>query len=89
MNNRYDQATLNVTWNGNNGDLPDMVSYDSSDADLKQVASEAIRTGYIPGVDTDPRVDLGDFVVDRFPARGDQPNRIFIRPKVPFGGIAL
>ena len=56
MNIRIDQATLNVTWAGNNGDLPDAVSYDSSDADLKQVASEAIRTGYIPGVDADPRV---------------------------------
>ena len=86
MDIRNDQATLNVTWSGNNGDLPDPVSYDSSDADLKQVATEAIRTGYIPGIHTDPNVNLRDFVVDRFPAKDDQPNRIFIRPKVPFGG---
>ena len=79
-------ARLTVTFGGQQGDLPDPVSYDSTEADLKQTAVEAIRTGYIPGIDTNPDVDLTDFVVDRFPAREDLPfNRLSLRPKVPFG----
>jgi hypothetical protein len=79
------EARLNVTWNGHNGDLPDPVNYDSTDADIKQAAAEAIRTGYIPGIPEDPAVDLADFMVDRYPAVDDLPNRLAIRPKTPFG----
>lgn len=86
---RDDQAVLNVTWNGNNGDMPDAVSYDATDADIKQMVSEAVRTGYVPGIDADNAVDLRDFVVDRFAAKDGQPNRIFVRAKVPFGAVLL
>ena len=82
---RADQAVLNITWSGYNGEMPDPVSYDATDVDLKQMVSEAVRTGYVPGIDADVNVDLTDFVVDRFAAKDDQPNRIFVRPKVPFG----
>jgi len=78
-------AVLNVTWSGSNGDLPDPVSYDASDADIRTMAEEAIRTGYIPGIDVDPDVDLGEFVVDRFVAKDELPARVMLRPKVPFG----
>ena len=79
-------ARLNITWNGSNGDLPDLVPYDAGDADLKRIAAEGIGAGYIPGIDAARRIDLGDFVVDRFPATGEVGvNRIFIRPKTPFG----
>jgi len=79
-------AKLNITWHGANGDLPDLVAYDSTDAMLKQMAEESVRGGYVPGIQTDAGVDLADFVVDRFPATGDVVyNRIFIRPKTPFG----
>lgn len=79
-------AKLTITYNGQQGDLPDPVSYDSTDADLKQMATESIRTGYVPGIDTVAAVDLSDFVVDRFPARDDVPfARVSIRPKTPFG----
>jgi len=81
-------ARLNVTFGGQNGDYPDPVNYDSTDGDIKQVATEAIRTGYIPGIAADPTVNLQDFVVDRFPASNDLPPRLMLRPKTPFGVVA-
>lgn len=81
-------ARLNVTINGQNGDYPDPVSFDSADGDIKQIAAEAIRTGYIPGIDPDPNVNLTDFVIDRFQATEELPPRLMVRPKTPFGGAA-
>lgn len=78
-------ARLNVTINGENGDYPDPVSYESTDGDVRQIATEAIRTGYIPGIAADPTADLADFVVDRFPATAELPSRLMVRPKTPFG----
>lgn len=81
-----DMAKLNITWNGQQGDLPDLVSYDSTDTDLKQVAAESVQAGYVPGIDA-ANADFTGFVVDRFPARDDVPfNRLSLRPKTPFGG---
>jgi len=85
MRDYQPDARLNVTSGGQNGDYPDPVSFDATDGDVKQIATEAVRTGYIPGIDADPRADFRDFVVDRFPARGDLPNRLILRPKTPFG----
>lgn len=79
------EARLNITYQGENGDLPDPINYDSADGDILQWASEAIRTGGVPGIQMYPNVNLTDFVVDRFPATGDQPNKVFVRPKTPFG----
>lgn len=79
-------AKLTITWNGQQGDLPDHVSYDMTDADIKQVITETIQHAGIPGIDRDPNINLQDFVVDRFPAREDLPvNRLLVRPKTPFG----
>src|SRR5688572_13566728 len=79
-------AKLTITYGGQQGDLPELVAYDSTDADLKQVATESVRDGHIPGIDAAPGVDFKDFVVDRFPARQDVPfNRLSLRPKTPFG----
>lgn len=78
-------AQLNITYNGQQGNLPDLVPFDMTDADVKRVATEAISNG-IPGITADPNVDLKDFVVDRFPERPDVPvNRLSMRPKTPFG----
>ena len=81
-------AKLNVTWDGQNGDLPDMVDYDSTTAELLQLAEEAVTTGGIPGIDADPGADFDDFIVDRFPANEAEglPARLMVRPKTPFGG---
>lgn len=79
-------AKLTITYNGQQGDLPDEVMFDSSDNELKRMAAEAVRGGDIPGIDGVADVDLADFVVDRFPQRDDVPfNRVSIRPKTPFG----
>jgi hypothetical protein len=78
-------AQLNITYGGENGDYPDPVDFDSGDGDIKQVAAEAIRDGYVPGIAADVNVNLTDFVVDRFPAKDDLPNRLVLRPKTPFG----
>jgi hypothetical protein len=78
-------AKLNITWAGSNGDIPDPVPYDVTDAIVKQMAAEAVRGGYVPGIQADPNVDFVDFVVDRFVATAELPNRLFLRSKTPFG----
>lgn len=81
-----DQATVNITYQGQNGDLPDAVLFDVSDAEVKRMVTEAVRGGDVPGIQAIPGADFNDFVVDRFNATDDQPvNRIFVRPKTPFG----
>lgn len=88
MNARLDPnlAMVNITWAGQNGELPDPVARDSSDAQIRAWAAEALRGGDVPGIRRDTGADLRDFVVDRFPSSRDTPwARIFIRPKTPFG----
>jgi hypothetical protein len=80
------EARVNITWAGQNGDLPDPVSYDATDAQVLAWATEALQAGSVPGIAPDRRADLRDFVVDRFPASAEVPwNRLFVRPKTPFG----
>jgi len=79
-------ARLNVTWAGQNGELPDPVPFDANDADIKQMVTEALRAGDVPGVTADANANLQDFVVNRYNATAEVPyNRVFIRPKTPFG----
>lgn len=83
---RADEARVNVTYAGSNGDLPDPVSFESTDADVKGWVTEALRTGGVPGIPAQPQVDLTDFVIDRFRATEARPwNLIACRPKTPFG----
>ena len=79
-------ARVNVTYSGENGDLPDPVLFDSTDGDVKGWLTEAITGGNIPGIPADAGVDLTDFVVERFEANDEVAyNRIMVRPKTPFG----
>jgi len=81
------EARVNCTYRGTNGDLPDPVSFDATDAHVKAMVGEALRTGGIPGIPADPDADLADFVVDRFNATEQRPFALVqIRPKTPFGG---
>ena len=81
-----EMAKMNITWNGQNGELPDPVSFDASDEELRNIAEESVRSGYVPGIDADEDVDFTDFVVDRFAAVEDVPfAKVVIRPKTPFG----
>lgn len=78
-------AVLNITYNGQNGNLIDPLSYDLADADIKQIAAESVRSGSVLGIDAID-ADFTDFVIDRFPATNEIPcNRLFIRSKTPFG----
>jgi hypothetical protein len=80
------EARVNITYNGQNGDLPDPVNFDATDAEIIGWATEAIRSGGVPGISTVPDADLQDFVVDRFQANDDYPvPRLMVRPKTPFG----
>jgi len=81
------EARVNITWNGQNGDLPDTVEFDTADREVRRWVTEAVRTGGVPGIGPDGRADFADFVVDRFPANENRPyNLIQVRPKTPFGG---
>ena len=80
-----DQAKLNITWNGSNGDLPDPIYFDASDSDIKRWAKEAISSGSIPGIPMESEVDFTDFKVDRFTANDNRGNLVQLRPKTPFG----
>ena len=83
---RAHEARMNITWGGQNGDLVEPVPYNASDIQLKRWAQEAIENGSVPGIRRRGRVYLHDFVVDRFPKNANTPfNRIFLRPKTPFG----
>lgn len=78
------EAILNITWSGQNGDLPNPILFDSTDTDVRRWATEAVRNG-LPGITADETVNFQDFVVERFPATGGLPNRVVLRPKTPFG----
>lgn len=79
-----DQALLNITVSGMSGDLPDPVSWDMTDTMIRQVAAEAVRSGYVPGIMA-RTADFDDFVVERFEARDGLPNRVVLRPKTAYG----
>lgn len=80
------EARVNVTWSGLNGDLPDPVLFQSTDAEIKAWVTEAVSSGSIPGIPADQNCDFSDFVVDRFSANETRPyNLIQVRPKTPFG----
>lgn len=80
------EARLNITYNGSNGDLTDTINFDATDDDIKRWATEAIRTGSVPGIAADPNVDLTNFVVDRFGPNEARPYFLVqVRPKTPFG----
>ena len=80
------EARVNITYEGQNGDLPDPVSYDANEGDVKQWVTEAVRAGNVPGIPADPNADFGDFVVDKFAPNEQRPyNYIQVRPKTAFG----
>lgn len=89
-------ARLNITYNGQQGELPDLVPFNVTvgpdgkvtlldKADVLRIATESIRGGFA-GITADPNADLKGFEVDPFQARPDMPvNRLSVRPQTPFG----
>lgn len=83
----HDTARVNVTWSGQNGDLPDPVSFDATDADILGWVTEAVRHGGVLGIAPDRAARFDDFVVDRFRANEVRAHHLIqVRPKTPFGG---
>lgn len=82
-------AQVNITYNGQNGDMEDPVSFESSPADVLAMAQETLRAGGVRGIDADPTADLTDFIVKPYVAHDGLPNRFVLRPPTPFGDIAL
>jgi hypothetical protein len=80
------EAKLNITWRGNNGDLRDPIFFNATDGDIKAWATEAVSSGSVPGIPADPDVDFADFMVDRFRPTEQRPeNLVMLRSKTPFG----
>ncbi|MEW5737645.1 MAG: hypothetical protein AB1938_01900 [Myxococcota bacterium] len=76
-------ATLNITYNGLSADYPMELDARVSDADIRRIAVEVIRAGNVPGLNLQHLPDnaFDGFVVDRL----QNGQRIYLRPKVPFG----
>ena len=80
------EARVNVTYAGQNNELPQPVFFQSSDGDVKTWITEALRAGSIPGLGVHANVDLRDYVVDRYPPTDGRPyNLIQVRPKTAYG----
>jgi hypothetical protein len=79
-------ATLNITYQGHSADYELAIDYATTDADIRRIAVEVVRSGGARGLHLPnlPNTAFAAFVVDRLtgPA-GEQ--RIYLRPKVPFG----
>ena len=82
-------TTLNITYNGLSVDYPLDADYQLTDADVRRIAVEVVRSGGVRGLHVAGLADTAfdHYVVDRFDApAGDR--RIYLRPKVPFGAVS-
>lgn len=82
-------AILNITYNGTSVDYDLGSDYHLSDADIKRIAVEVVRSGGVRGLHIhNLRHDaFRHYVVDRFDTPGAG-KRVYLRPKVPFGSRA-
>ena len=82
-------AVLNITYDGLSADYPLDTDVYLSDADVRRIAVEVVRSGGMRGLQIANLPDnaFDHYVVDRFDtAQGGK--RIYLRPKVPFGAEA-
>jgi hypothetical protein len=77
---------LNITFQGHSADYQLGLDHDASDAEIRRIAREVLRSGGIRGMHVPTLADdaFRNYVVDRLRAPGGEP-RIYLRPKVPFG----
>jgi len=80
---------LNITYQGQSDDYQLALDHDASDADIRRIAWEVLRSGGLRGMHAPhlPEAAFRGYVVDRLRAPGGEP-RIYLRPKVPFGAGA-
>jgi hypothetical protein len=79
-------TVLNITYEGQSADYELQLDRGATDADIKRIAIELVRSGgakglYIANLRQDA---FATFVVDRMRSP-DGEERIYLRPKVPFG----
>lgn len=79
-------AILNITYQGLSADCALELDTQLSDNDVRRVAVELVRGGSVRGLVLPdlPLHAFDQFVVDRF-ASPDGTQRLYLRPKVPFG----
>ena len=78
-------AILNITYAGRSVDSG-FIDDDVNDADVRRIATEAVRSG-VGGLHVDLRRNAFEhYVVDRFHGP-DGKLRLYLRPKVPFGSV--
>ncbi len=79
-------AILNITYNGLSVDYTAAVADNLSDGDVRRTAIELIRSGQLRGLHIAhlPEGAFDHYVVDRL--RSANGARVYLRPKVPFGG---
>ena len=80
-------AILNITYQGLSIDYARPIDASVSDYELRRIAAELVRSGELKGLHIANLSDraFDDYVVDRLKSpRGE--DRIYLRPKVPFGG---
>ena len=78
-------AHLNITFNGLSADYPLELDAHVTDADIRRIAVEVVRSGGMTGLHVPHIADhaFDNFVVDRM----QNGQRIYLRPKVPFGAF--
>jgi hypothetical protein len=79
-------AILNITYQGLSADYELELDFAASDEDIRRIAVEVVRSGGVRGLHVAqlPFNAFDQFVIDRL--RGaDGAQRIYLRPKVPFG----
>ena len=79
-------ATLNITFQGQSADYDLAIDFAASDADIRRIATEVVRSGGVRGLHLPNLAQdaFSNFVVDRLEGP-DGEQRIYLRPKVPFG----
>jgi hypothetical protein len=79
-------AILNITYQGHSADLELELDYAANDADIRRIAVEVVRSGSVRGLHVAELSEraFDNFVIDRLRAP-DGAQRIYLRPKVPFG----
>jgi hypothetical protein len=79
-------AILNITYQGMSADYELELDFGASDEDIRRIAVEVVRSGGVRGLHVAqlPFNAFDQFVIDRLRA-ADGAQRIYLRPKVPFG----
>ncbi|RYE89606.1 MAG: hypothetical protein EOO75_11525 [Myxococcales bacterium] len=80
-------VVLNITYNGLSIDYPLETDVKLSDTDVRRIAVEVIRSGHVHGLHIAnlSQGAFNSFVVDRFHGPQNKGQRIYLRPRVPFG----